>query len=90
VPWIVRIRVAFPGVVDSEATHVEDHARVFERARSVVQIDQVNSFKVPQGEQDELLGILRPLQTEIVEVESSATATPLPDTYQAAPPLTKA
>ncbi len=50
----------------------------------------LNSFKVPQAEQDELLGILGPLQTEIVEVESSTTATPLPDTYQAAPPLTKA
>ncbi len=50
----------------------------------------LNGFKVPKAEQDELLGILGPLKTEIVEVESSATATPLPDAYQAAPPLAKA
>jgi hemoglobin len=50
----------------------------------------LNGFKVPKAEQDELLGILGPLKTEIVEVESSATATPLPDTYRAAPPLAKA
>lgn len=50
----------------------------------------LNGFKVPKAEQDELLGILGPLKTEIVEVQSSATATPLPDAYRAAPPLAKA
>ncbi len=49
----------------------------------------LNGFTVPQAEQDELLGILGPLKTDIVEVESSATATPLPDAYRAAPPLAK-
>ena len=49
----------------------------------------LNGFKVPKAEQDELLGILGPLKTEIVEVESSATATPLPDAYEAAPPLAR-
>jgi hemoglobin len=50
----------------------------------------LNSFKVPQREQDDLLGILGPLKTEIVEVESSRTGTPLPDAFKAAPPLAKA
>ena len=52
-------------------------------------VSTLNGFKVSKAEQDELLGILGPLKTEIVEVESSATATPLPDAYQAAPPLAK-
>jgi hemoglobin len=50
----------------------------------------LNTFKVPKKEQDELLGILGPLKQDIVEVESSATATPVPDAYRAAPPLAKA
>ena len=33
----------------------------------------LNGFAVPKAEQDELLGILGPLKTEIVEVESTAT-----------------
>ena len=53
-------------------------------------VSTLNSFKVPKAEQDELLGILGPLKTEIVEVGSNATGTPLPDAFKAAPPLTKA
>jgi hemoglobin len=49
----------------------------------------LNSFHVPQGEQGELLGILGPLRSDIVEVESSATGTPLPDAYKTAPPLAR-
>ena len=49
----------------------------------------LNGFAVPKAEQDELLGILGPLKAEIVEVESNATATPLPEAYRAAPPLAK-
>ncbi|MDP9319700.1 MAG: group 1 truncated hemoglobin [Chloroflexota bacterium] len=52
-------------------------------------VTTLNGFAVPKTEQDELLGILGPLKTEIVEVESSAMGTPLPDAYQAAPPLAK-
>jgi len=37
--------------------------------------------------QGQLLGILGPLRGDIVEVESSATGTPLPEAYQTAPPL---
>jgi hemoglobin len=47
----------------------------------------LNSFGVPDGAQAELLGILGPLRDDIVEVESPATGTSLPDTYQTAPPL---
>ena len=37
------------------------------------------------AEQQELLGILGPLRSDIVEVETSATGTPLPDAYRNAP-----
>ena len=48
-------------------------------------LDELN---VPGAEQAELAGLLMPLRDDIVEVESPATGTPLPDSYQAAPPLT--
>jgi hemoglobin len=47
-------------------------------------LDELN---VPMTEQDELTGLLRPMQDDIVEVQSPETGTPLPDSYQAAPPL---
>jgi hemoglobin len=47
----------------------------------------LNQFNVPEAEQQELLGILGPLRSDIVEVESPTTGTPLPDSYKAAPPL---
>ena len=48
-------------------------------------LDELN---VPKAERDELVGLLRPMRVDIVEVESPETGTPLPDSYQAAPPLT--
>lgn len=48
----------------------------------------LDGFNVPAAEQQELLGILGPLRSDIVEVESSATGTPLPDSYKSAPALT--
>lgn len=48
-------------------------------------LDELN---VPKTEQDELADLLRPMRSDIVEVESAQTGTPLPDGYQAAPPLT--
>ena len=45
-------------------------------------LDELN---VPKAEQDELVGLLRPMRVDIVEVESPETGTPLPDSYQAAP-----
>ena len=50
----------------------------------------LNRFGVGKREQDELLGILGPLRSDIVEVDSSATGTPLPSGYQAAPALSRA
>ncbi|MDQ2952755.1 MAG: group 1 truncated hemoglobin [Chloroflexota bacterium] len=50
----------------------------------------LNKFGVGKGEQDELLGILGPLKSDIVELDSTATGTPLPDSYEPAPALTSA
>ena len=50
----------------------------------------LNKFGVGKNEQDELLGILGPLKSDIVEVDSTATGTPLPDSYEAAPAITAA
>ena len=47
----------------------------------------LNQFKVPSAEQEELLAILGPLKSEIVEVDSSEVGTALPDAFQAAPAL---
>jgi hypothetical protein len=54
-----------------------------------------NVSRAPSGdqaastEQQELLGIVGPLRSDIVEVESADTGTPLPDSYEAAPPLAR-
>jgi hemoglobin len=50
----------------------------------------LNKFGVGKAEQEELLGILGPLKSDIVEVDSSATGTPLPDAYEPAQALTTA
>jgi len=44
----------------------------------------LNHYKVGKKEQDEILGVLGPLQTDIVEVHSSQVGTPLPRTYEPA------
>jgi hemoglobin len=49
----------------------------------------LDAFSVPAAEQQELLGILGPLRSDIVEVETAATGMPLPDSYQNAPPLAR-
>ena len=49
----------------------------------------LNQFKVGKTEQDEVLGVLGPLKTDIVEVDSAQVGTPLPPTYQAAPALVR-
>jgi hemoglobin len=49
----------------------------------------LDQFNVPAAEQKELLGILGPLRVDIVEVETPATGTPLPESYQPAPPLAR-
>ena len=50
-------------------------------------VDTLRQFEVPAPEQTELLAILGPLRADIVEVESSSTGTPLPESYRNAPPL---
>jgi hemoglobin len=50
--------------------------------------ETLDEFNVPKTDQDELVELLRPMRGDIVEVESPETGTPLPDSYQAAPPLT--
>lgn len=47
----------------------------------------LSELGVGKPEQDELLAVLGPLRSEIVEVESPATGTPLPATYKNAPPM---
>jgi hemoglobin len=47
----------------------------------------LNGLGVKEKSQAELLGLLGPLRGDIVEVESPATGTPLPDDYENAKPL---
>ena len=47
----------------------------------------LDRFSVPEAEKNELIGALAPMRADIVEDESTATGTPLPDSYQNAPPL---
>jgi hemoglobin len=47
-------------------------------------LDELN---IPKADQDELIGLILPMRDDIVEVESPETGTPLPDSYQVAPPL---
>ena len=48
----------------------------------------LDELKLPKEEQVELVALIMPMRGDIVEVESPETGTPLPDSYQAAPPLT--
>jgi hemoglobin len=47
----------------------------------------LEGFNVGKAEQEELLSGLRPMRADIVEVESSEVGTPLPSTFEPAPPL---
>jgi hemoglobin len=51
-------------------------------------VASLEHLDVPKEDQGELLGLLAPMRTEIVEIESAETGKPLPETYQPAPPLT--
>jgi hemoglobin len=50
----------------------------------------LDKFGVGEAEKAELLGALAPMRSDIVEVETGATGTPLPETYRTAPPLSTA
>ena len=47
----------------------------------------LDQFNVPEAEKSELLGALAPMRPDIVEIETAATGTPIPDGYKNAPPL---
>ena len=47
----------------------------------------LDKFNVPEAEKGELLGILGPLKSQIVEVNSPETGTSLPKDFKPAPPL---
>jgi hemoglobin len=49
----------------------------------------LDQFGVGEAEKAELLAALAPMRADIVEVETSETGTPLPDSYRSAPPLAK-
>lgn len=50
----------------------------------------LDKFNVPAAEKNELLGILGGLKGQIVEVNSQATGTPLPDNFKPAKPISEA
>jgi hemoglobin len=47
----------------------------------------LDQFGVGETEKSELLGALGPMRPDIVEIETQATGTPIPDGYRNAPPL---
>ena len=50
-------------------------------------IATLDKFKMPEKEKKELLGLLGPMKSDIVEVKSKDTGTPLPAKFKPAPPL---
>jgi hemoglobin len=51
-------------------------------------VASLDHFDVPKEDQGELIGLLAPMRSDIVEIESPETGKPLPETYQPARPLT--
>ncbi|HEY6403680.1 MAG TPA: group 1 truncated hemoglobin, partial [Blastocatellia bacterium] len=50
-------------------------------------VTALDKFNVGDTEKKELLGILAPMKSQIVEVRSQETGTPLPANFKPAPPL---
>ena len=50
-------------------------------------VASLDQFDVSKGDQDELLAVLGPMKSYIVEIDSPETGMPLPDSYQPASPL---
>jgi hemoglobin len=46
-------------------------------------VGALDKFNVPAAEKNELLGLLAPMKSDIVELNSSATGTPLPKNFKA-------
>ena len=53
-------------------------------------VETLDKFGVGEAEKGELITVLAPMRADIVEVETAATGTPLPDGYRNAPPLASA
>jgi hemoglobin len=49
----------------------------------------LDQFAVGEAEKAELIGALAPMRPDIVEIETSETGAPIPDSYRNAPPLAK-
>jgi hemoglobin len=47
----------------------------------------LDRFSVPAAEQQELLGMLGPMKSDIVEIDTPDTGASLPEVYEPAPPL---
>ena len=68
---------------DMKSTHL--HMGVTEGEFNALVEDLVGAldkFNVPAAEKNELLGLLGPMKSDIVEVNSSATGTPLPKSFK--------
>ncbi len=50
-------------------------------------VASLDQFDVSKGDQNDLLGLLGPMKSYIVEIDSPETGMPLPGSYQPAPPL---
>ncbi|TML00540.1 MAG: group 1 truncated hemoglobin [Actinobacteria bacterium] len=50
-------------------------------------VASLDQFDVSKGDQGELLGVLSPMKSYVVEIDSPETGAPLPGSYQPAPPL---
>jgi hypothetical protein len=74
------------GTPISTGTDIANHASS-SAAVTDTQPDLADRLDIPRTEQDELVALLRPMRADIVKVESPETGTPLPDSYEAAPPL---
>ena len=53
-------------------------------------VKALDKFNVPAAEKNELLGALAAMKGDIVEVNSQATGTPLPDKFKPAKPISEA
>ncbi len=71
---------------DMKATHTDMGVTDGEFAALVEDlVAALDKLKVPTAEKNELLGLLAPMKSDIVEVKSTATGTPLPPKFKPAP-----
>jgi beta-phosphoglucomutase-like phosphatase (HAD superfamily) len=91
-PYLIRRAASGLGTVPSACAMIGDSPSDIAAARSA-QASSIGYTTTPGGTQQllaagaELVELLRPMRDDIVEVETPETGTPLPGSYQAAPPL---